>query len=171
VDASVSVGVTYYYLLVCDVGDADAQVPQFSNIAGASACNPPIRGPMDVALGNRGLGVSETGDNRICHFLPFGLCSQKRSNMNVSLTPELEKFVETEVGSGLYQTASEVVRAGLRRLKEDRQARLRQIPATLEELETRLLESIEALESGKGVRGEDVFRRLRKRIKETRGKS
>jgi len=34
--------------------------------------------------------------------------------MNVSLTPELEKFVQTEVTSGLYQTASEVIRAGLR---------------------------------------------------------
>ena len=39
--------------------------------------------------------------------------------MNVSLTPELEKFVEQEVGSGLYQTASEVVRAGLRLLKRE----------------------------------------------------
>ncbi len=32
--------------------------------------------------------------------------------MNISLTPELAKFVEKEVESGLYQTASEVVRAG-----------------------------------------------------------
>jgi hypothetical protein len=39
--------------------------------------------------------------------------------MNVSLTPELEKFVEKEVDSGLYQTASEVVRAGLRLLKRE----------------------------------------------------
>jgi len=34
--------------------------------------------------------------------------------MNISLTPELAKFVENEIQSGLYQTASEVVRAGLR---------------------------------------------------------
>jgi len=40
--------------------------------------------------------------------------------MNVSLTPELEKFVEKQVANGLYQTASEVIRAGLRRLKEAR---------------------------------------------------
>ena len=46
--------------------------------------------------------------------------------MNISLTPELAKFVEKEVESGLYQTASEVVRAGLRRLKEDQDARLPQ---------------------------------------------
>jgi antitoxin ParD1/3/4 len=38
--------------------------------------------------------------------------------MNVSLTPELEKMVGKKVKSGLYQTASEVVREGLRLLKE-----------------------------------------------------
>ena len=38
--------------------------------------------------------------------------------MNVSLTPELERLVNTKVGSGLYQTASEVVREALRLLRE-----------------------------------------------------
>jgi antitoxin ParD1/3/4 len=38
--------------------------------------------------------------------------------MNVSLTPELEKLVDRKVSSGLYQTASEVVREGLRLLAE-----------------------------------------------------
>jgi antitoxin ParD1/3/4 len=37
--------------------------------------------------------------------------------MNVSLTPELEKLVNEKVRSGLYQTASEVVREALRLLK------------------------------------------------------
>lgn len=46
--------------------------------------------------------------------------------MNVSLTPELERLVNEKVGSGLYQTASEVVREALRLLKErDDLARLR----------------------------------------------
>jgi antitoxin ParD1/3/4 len=88
--------------------------------------------------------------------------------MNVSLTPELAKFVEKEVESGLYQTASEVVRAGLRRLKEDKTARLPQAPRTLEELERQLAQSIDRLDRGEGVDGEGVFRRLRKRIKESR---
>ena len=50
--------------------------------------------------------------------------------MNVSLTPQMVKFVEAEVASGAYQTASEVVRDGLRMLqerKQDRQARLEEI--------------------------------------------
>jgi antitoxin ParD1/3/4 len=88
--------------------------------------------------------------------------------MNISLTPELAKFVEKEVESGLYQTASEVVRAGLRRLKEDQSARLPQAPKTLEELETQLLQSIDRLDRGEGIDGKEVFRRLRKRIKESR---
>ncbi len=43
--------------------------------------------------------------------------------MNVSLTPELEKLVDRKVSSGMYQTASEVIREGLRLLAE-RDARL-----------------------------------------------
>jgi antitoxin ParD1/3/4 len=38
--------------------------------------------------------------------------------MNVSLTPALEKFVEKKVKSGLYHTASEVIRDGLRLIEE-----------------------------------------------------
>ena len=34
--------------------------------------------------------------------------------MNVSLTPELVQFVNQKVESGKYQTASEVIRDGLR---------------------------------------------------------
>jgi antitoxin ParD1/3/4 len=46
--------------------------------------------------------------------------------MNVSLTPELERLVQRKVKSGEYQTASEVIREGLRLIKErDKQAWLR----------------------------------------------
>ncbi len=38
--------------------------------------------------------------------------------MNVSLTPELEKLVYSKVESGLYLSASEVVREALRLLEE-----------------------------------------------------
>jgi antitoxin ParD1/3/4 len=88
--------------------------------------------------------------------------------MNVSLTPELEKFVEKEVQSGLYQTASEVVRAGLRRLKQDQESTRPHAPQTLDELEQQLLQSVERFDRGEGVDGEEVFRRLRKRIKNAR---
>lgn len=45
--------------------------------------------------------------------------------MNVSLTPELEKFVDSKVESGLYNNASEVIREGLRLLKEHDEIRLK----------------------------------------------
>ena len=40
--------------------------------------------------------------------------------MNVSLPQALAEFVEKEVASGNYSTASEVVRDGLRMLREER---------------------------------------------------
>ncbi len=40
--------------------------------------------------------------------------------MNVSLTPELEEMISRKVKSGMYSSASEVIRESLRRLfKED----------------------------------------------------
>jgi len=44
--------------------------------------------------------------------------SIQRTSLNVSLTPELERFITARVASGRYQTASEVVRAGLRLLEQ-----------------------------------------------------
>ena len=38
--------------------------------------------------------------------------------MNISLTKSLEEFVQTKVDTGMYASASEVVRAGLRALAE-----------------------------------------------------
>jgi antitoxin ParD1/3/4 len=38
--------------------------------------------------------------------------------MNVSITPELEKFVQECVATGRYNNASEAIRAGLRLLQE-----------------------------------------------------
>lgn len=38
--------------------------------------------------------------------------------MNLSLTPELEKFIQHKVESGMYSNASEVVRDALRRMDE-----------------------------------------------------
>ncbi len=51
--------------------------------------------------------------------------------MNVSLTPELEHFVDRKVESGLYNNASEVVREGLRLLKEHDEMRAR-VSASIE---------------------------------------
>lgn len=87
--------------------------------------------------------------------------------MNVSLTPELKNFVDNQVDSGLYQTASEVVRAGLRRLKED-QFGYGGASGTLADLEQRLLAALTDVDARKGVDGRAVIRRLRQRMKGAR---
>jgi antitoxin ParD1/3/4 len=47
--------------------------------------------------------------------------------MNVSLTSELERFVNAKVESGRYNSASEVIREALRLLEEHDQARALQL--------------------------------------------
>ncbi|ATQ41749.1 type II toxin-antitoxin system ParD family antitoxin [Caulobacter mirabilis] len=52
--------------------------------------------------------------------------------MNVSLTPELEAFVEQAVKSGRYGSASEAVREGLRLLQE-REAKFLRLKKDIED--------------------------------------
>lgn len=47
--------------------------------------------------------------------------------MNVSLTPRLEKLVNGKVASGLYHSASEVVREGLRLLTQQDEIRAQRL--------------------------------------------
>lgn len=77
--------------------------------------------------------------------------------MNVSLTPELEKFVNEKVQSGMYYSASEVIREGLRLLKE--QDTLRQM--RFEELRKEIAIGIDQADRGQFVDGEEVFKKLK----------
>lgn len=67
--------------------------------------------------------------------------------MNVSLTPELEKLVNEKVESGMYASASEVIREGLRLLVE-RDARNRQ---RSEQLMREIAVGLEELDRGEGI--------------------
>lgn len=64
---------------------------------------------------------------------------------NVALTPELSAFVDELVESGNYANASEVMRAGLRALK-DRGA--------LDEIRQRIIDALDQLDRGEGVVGD-----------------
>lgn len=64
--------------------------------------------------------------------------------MNVSLTPELDNWVHEKVKSGFYNSASEVVREGLRFLKEKEQ----QKEFLIKELRSELRLGIEQIETG-----------------------
>ncbi len=86
--------------------------------------------------------------------------------MNVSLTPELEKYVNDKVKTGRYNSASEVMREGLRSLQND-------------ELRREILLGVEQIRNGQGIilNGpdelkeffEDVKRRGRERLAEKNG--
>jgi antitoxin ParD1/3/4 len=76
--------------------------------------------------------------------------------MNVSLTPELKKYIGDKVSSGLYHSASEVIREGLRLLKDQdalRQLRLnelrQQVQAGIDSGEAQPLDIDDAIERGK----------------------
>ena len=79
--------------------------------------------------------------------------------MNVSITPSLEEFVKEKVDSGLYNSASEVIREALRLLKE--QDRLRQL--RFEELKKEIAIGMEQADRGELLDGEEAFKRLRAR--------
>ena len=44
---------------------------------------------------------------------------------NVSITPELDRFISAQIATGRYQNASEVMRAALRLLERDETAERR----------------------------------------------
>ena len=89
--------------------------------------------------------------------------------MNVSLTKELEKFVTRKVESGRYGSASEVVRESLRLLEQEDQ-RKRFSFSTREELETKLVEGVDALDRGERMSARTVETELRQRSSARRKK-
>ena len=84
--------------------------------------------------------------------------------MNVSLTPELEKFVSAKVGSGRYNSASEVVREALRLLEEHDSARVAQLAEFNEELGRRLA----SLDRGETADPAETRARLQRKSAERR---
>ncbi len=84
--------------------------------------------------------------------------------MNVSLTPELDRFVAEKVESGRYTSASEVVREALRLLQEHEQSRAAQLASFNRELAVRLA----ALDRGEYVTAEESLRRIEERSAQRR---
>jgi len=82
--------------------------------------------------------------------------------MNVSLTPQLEKFVSAKVESGRYNSASEVVPEALRLLEEHDSARAAQLAEFNEELGRRLA----TLDRGEAVDPAVVRARLQRKSEE-----
>ncbi len=77
--------------------------------------------------------------------------------MNISLTPELEKLITNKVKSGLYFSASEVVREGLRLLRQQDELKQHQIDA----IRAKIDRGIQQLDRGEGIPGAEAVKRLR----------
>ena len=86
--------------------------------------------------------------------------------MNVSLTPKLEKLIQKKVQSGLYSSASEVVREALRVLEQNDayERKLREFRAELDR-------GIAELDAGLTLDGEEVFAKLREKSRLRRKKT
>lgn len=84
--------------------------------------------------------------------------------MNVTLTPELEQFVQTQIDSGKYASATEVLLAGVSLLKEiDRVYKGR-----FEELRQKVLDGVDAADRGDVIDSETVFENLQAKLEQKR---
>jgi len=77
--------------------------------------------------------------------------------MNISLTPELEKLVNDKLQSGLYASASEVIREALRLLQERDELKRQE----LEAVRAKIRRGVEQLDRGEGVPARVAVARLR----------
>ena len=79
--------------------------------------------------------------------------------MNVSLTPELESFVNSKVESGRYTSASEVIREALRLLEEHERIRNERLAEFQAELDRRMGSVAQGRSVDSAVVREEIRRR------------
>lgn len=82
--------------------------------------------------------------------------------MNISLTPELENYVHKKIKSGLYTSASEVIRESLRLMHTYDDLQKQRIQQLNQAIETGLTQ----LKSGNKVSAVESYARLKKKIKD-----
>ena len=81
--------------------------------------------------------------------------------MNVNLGPVFDDFVAQMLKTGLYQSQSEVLREGLRLLKEREESR----KLRLVQLRKEIALGVEQADRGEFVDGDASFRRIRDKSK------
>lgn len=82
--------------------------------------------------------------------------------MNINLTPQLEAMIREKVASGLYNSASEVVRQALRLMEEQDKLRA----ARLTQLRQDILDGLDSGPAGE-LNIEEIKRKGRVRLKKT----
>lgn len=79
--------------------------------------------------------------------------------MSISLTPELEQFIQSQISSGKYASTEEVILAGIKLLEE----RERIYQGRFEELKREIVIGVEQLERGERLDGREVIEKLRQK--------
>lgn len=79
-----------------------------------------------------------------------------RTTLNISLTPQLERFIESRVQTGRYQSASEVVREGLRLLE----LRERETDLAFQTLKTKLHRAASQADRGELLDPSQLLRKI-----------
>ena len=79
--------------------------------------------------------------------------------MNISLTPELRKFVGNKIKSGRYKSADEVIREGLRLLEEEDRVQ----PNRLDDVRQKIRLGLDELDRGEGIPGEQVYQQMKRK--------
>jgi antitoxin ParD1/3/4 len=87
-----------------------------------------------------------------------------RTTVNISITPELDAFLQSRVQSGRYQTTSEVVREALRLLERQENER----DEARQQLKAKLERGAAQAAAGELLDGDEVFDELREIIDERR---
>jgi antitoxin ParD1/3/4 len=84
--------------------------------------------------------------------------------MNISLNPELEQFIQSQVANGNYNSTEEVIIAGIK-LLEERESIYK---GRFEELRQEIMIGIKQLERGERLDGKEVIEKLRQKNQTTR---
>ncbi|MBG1270383.1 type II toxin-antitoxin system ParD family antitoxin [Nostoc sp. WHI] len=79
--------------------------------------------------------------------------------MNISLTTELEQFIQSQVASGKYSLSEEVILAGIRLFEE----RERIYKSRFEELQREIMIGVEQLDRGERLDSREVIEQLRQK--------
>ena len=81
--------------------------------------------------------------------------------MNISLTKELESFVQAKVKQGFYHSASEVIREGLRLLAEQEEVKKKRV----EMLNFEIDKGLASLKSGDVISSDELMNHVQNRRK------
>ena len=99
----------------------------------------------------------------------YRLANLQCNIMNISLIPDHEKYIETRIQSGVYQSIDELMtRAIALLIASEEEENLIHDPAWVESTRHKVTAAIESLNSNGGMKGETAMAQLMNRYQERR---